>query len=108
MATRLKFNYAGKEYTLEYNKEQVKRLSAQGFSQELMSARPLDAIPMLFKGAFGMHHKNVSNKVIEEIYDNMGDKTALIEMLIRMFAEPIEDLMVEPEEASKITWEQVD
>lgn len=107
MATKLKFNHAGKDYTLEFNKEQTKKLAQQGFTQELLVARPLDAIPMLFRGAFGMHHSNISKKTIEEIYEHMGDKEALLEMLIRMYAEPIEDLMVEPEEESKITWEQV-
>ena len=108
MATKLKFGYAGKDYTLEFNKENVKMLSARGFSNELLAQRPLDAVPMLFKGAFGMHHKNVSGKVIDEIYENMANKEALLEMLINMFSEPINDLMEEPAEASKISWEQVD
>ena len=57
MGKSITFEYEEKKYTLEFNRKSVERLERSGFVLDEISSKPLVMIPMLFHGAFYMHHK---------------------------------------------------
>ena len=62
-------------------------------------------LPMLFRGAFMMHHATVKQDVIDEIYAKMPKKEELVVKLAELYNEPLETLMDEPDEsAENVDW----
>ena len=53
------FEHNGKNYILEYSKQAVRTMENQGFSLDLIGEKPTIMIPLLFRGAFIMHHRNI-------------------------------------------------
>lgn len=106
MAKQLKFEYKGVEYTLEFNKKSVETMEKQGFKASEITDKPMSTLPLLFSGAFIMHHRFVKKKLIDEIYEHMTNKEDLIGNLAEMYNEPIESLVSEPEEGAEgnVTW----
>lgn len=100
MARKIKFEYNGKKYTLEFNRESVKQMEAQGFKINDIGSTPLTAVQMLFSGAFIMHHKSVfgNKNLCSEIYDHMKNRDELITLLAEMYQEPLLSLFDETEE----------
>lgn len=105
MAKQIKFEFEGREYTLEYSRKTVRSMEDNGFIGSELGDKPMMVL-QLWSGAFLMHHRFEKQDVIEKIYAAMPDKEGLISKLIEMYNEPIEALMKEPEEESsgKINW----
>ena len=94
MAKVLNFEYKGKEYTLEYTRESVKQMEREGFVANEIITKPMLTLPKLFSGAFKAHHKyDTKQKQIDEMFELFTNKSALVEKLAEMYAEPIESLM---------------
>lgn len=87
--SKIVLNYEKKEYVLEFNRQSVKTMESQGFVLDEITAKPMTMIPMLFSGAFIKNCKGTKRAVIDEIYDGIGDKTALMEALMEMYAETL-------------------
>lgn len=105
MATKINFTYDGKDYCLEYTKRTVKIMEDRGFAASRFLEAPMSTLPELFAGAFLANHKFADRKVIDEIYDKMEDKKALIGTLTTMYNEPIEALMTDGDsEGNGIAW----
>ncbi len=99
------FEHKGTNYTLEFTRDAVKQMERSGFSIENASSQPVSSLLILFKGAFIAHHPRTSQAVIDEIWENLGDKDGLFEALANLYNEPIEALMKEPDDSSKkIAW----
>ena len=98
------FEHKGTQYTLEYSRDAVKQMERSGFNIENAGSQPVTSLLVLFKGAFIAHHPRTSQTVIDEIWENLGDKEGLFEALANLYNEPIEALMKEPEEGKKIAW----
>lgn len=98
MAKQLTITYDEKEYTLEFNRDSVRLLERAGFDPNLLGSQPVSMLPMLFEGAFRMHHRRLDKDVISRIYKSMKNKDKLLEALAEMYREPIEALFDEPEE----------
>ena len=107
MAKQINFEYKGKEYCLEYTRETVKQMEREGFVAADIVDKPMSSLPKLFAGAFKAHHKyDTKQKVIEEIFDTLANKGALIEKLAEMYAEPMETLMDDcGDEKNATVWE---
>ena len=107
MAKQINFEYKGKEYCLEYTRETVKQMEREGFVAADIVDKPMSSLPKLFAGAFKAHHKyDTKQKVIEEIFDTLTNKGALIEKLAEMYAEPMETLMDDcGDEKNATVWE---
>lgn len=107
MAKQLNFEYKEKEYTLEYTRESVKQMEREGFVAGDIVNKPMLTLPKLFAGAFKAHHKyDVKQKQIDEMFDLFTNKTALVEKLAEMYAEPMETLMDDAkDEGNSIAWE---
>lgn len=92
MSKKIEFNYNGKEYTLEYNREAIMVMEKAGFSLDAYVQKPMLMATMAFEGAFYMHHRKTQANVIQEIYENIGDKEGLNKQLISMINEAYEYL----------------
>ena len=84
---QINFDYEGKHYCLEYNRESVKRMEAAGFKPGESGTTPLLELDMLWAGAFYKNHRNTSSRVIEKLLDMIGDQDKLLETLRIMVAE---------------------
>lgn len=87
----LDFEYGGKEYSLAYTVDVVKRLDRSGLLAQIANGeRPLTMTEDLFKAAFEANHPTVSNRVRESIYGEMEETSedgSLLECLMEMINE---------------------
>ena len=98
------FEHKGTQYTLEYTRDAVRRLEANGFSLDKAGDMPVTSLLVLFRGAFMAHHPRTSQATIDEIWEGLGNKDGIFEALATLYNEPIEALMKEPDEGEKIVW----
>lgn len=95
MATPLKFEYEGKEYTLEFNREAVRMAERSGFDVENFDAKVLSNSEDLFYFSFRMHHPEVTMEdAMDILYKGFGGlKAEEVRQLIELFSEPYISLM---------------
>lgn len=107
MAKILEFEHNGKKYCLEYTRESVRQMEREGFVANDIVAKPMNTLPKLFAGAFKAHHRfDAKQKDIDEMFDKLTNKGALIEKLAEMYAEPMESLMDDcGDEKNAIVWD---
>lgn len=98
MATKVTIPYKGKTYTLEFNRRVASAMEKQGFQLDELKAKPTTMIPMLFHGAFMMHHSGVKGETKEAIYDGLRKRVALVQQLAEMYAETCNSLFDGEEE----------
>ena len=91
------------EYTLEYSRQSVKTMESQGFVLDELTSKPMNMIPKLFAGAFIKNHSGVKRRVIDEMFDNLVDKSGLFEALMEMYAETLSSL-TESQDEGNVTW----
>ena len=87
--SKINLTYEKKEYILEYNRQSVKTMESQGFVLEELTAKPMTMIPLLFNGAFIKNHRGIKRNLMDEIFEEIGDKTALMEAVMEMYAETL-------------------
>ena len=91
----MKFEYNGKEYTLEFNRATVTMAERAGFTMDDLDSKMMTRIPELFYYAFKMHHPDITKKETDEIlFDGFGGLTnkEMIE-LGTLYAEPYKTLI---------------
>ena len=96
-------NHENKEYVLEYNRQSVKMMESQGFVLDEIASKPMTMIPLLFSGAFIKNCRGTKRNIIDEIYGGIGDKNALLEALMEMYAETLSTLTDSVDEGN-VTW----
>ncbi len=109
MATKIRFEHEGKEYTLEYTRRTVRYMEDKGFVASRLFDAPMTMLPDLFAGAFQANHRFLDRKVIDGLYDKFKNKKALLSTLTKMYNEPIEALLAddrEEDEGNMIAWEE--
>lgn len=110
---KIELTYMGKQYTLEFNRRTVlkleKALRADGINlvdmTENENANPLELVSIvdtMFTYAFKMHHPNVTQDVIDTIFEKMGNKEQLSGVLFEIMTAPINALADNKE--GEITW----
>lgn len=102
--SKITISYDKKEYALEYSRQSVRTMEAQGFVLDDISAKPMMMIPMLFQGAFIKNHRGIKRNLMDEIYEEITDKTGLISALMEMYVETISTLTDDKENAGNATW----
>ncbi len=102
--SKISLNYKDKDYTLEYNRQSVRMMESQGFVLEQLSAKPVTMIPMMFSGAFIKNHRGLKRALIDEIYDEVADKSGLLNALMEMYAETLSTLTDENEVEGNAIW----
>lgn len=112
MATQITLTYKNEKYILEYTRLTARAVESQGFVLDELLLKPNTMIPLLVHGAFLRHHRDLKQKVIDEIYDNLVNKTGkegeegFIGVLADMYAETISTLTEETsvDEGNAATW----
>ena len=98
MSTKITISYQKKNYELEYSRTTAGQIEDMGFVLEQLTEKPLKMIPMLFYGAFLKHNRGISRKLVDEIFDNLVNKTGedgengIIGVLAEMYAETVQTL----------------
>ncbi len=106
MEKELTFSFEGSKYTLAFNRKTVQQLTRQGFKPEMVTEQPAIGIPMLFKGAFLVHHRMIRDDLTDKMWDSLVNKDKLIGKLLEMYIEPITVLISDPEkdEEKNVDW----
>lgn len=111
MATKITVSYKGENYTLEYSRLTARAIESQGFVLEDLTNKPNIMIPMLVQGAFAKHHRDLKRKFIDEIYENIVNKSGaegeegFIGILAEMYAETVSTLTDNNvDEGNAATW----
>ena len=105
--SKINLTYGKTEYTLEYSRQSVKTMENQGFVLEELTTKPANMIPLLFAGAFIKNHSGkggVKRKVVDEIFDNIENKTGLLEVLMEMYAETLSSLTEDNQGEGNVSW----
>jgi len=104
--SKINLTFDNKEYTLAFSRQSVKTMEQQGFILDELTSKPMTMFPMLFQGAFIMHHQGkIKRKEMDEIYKGIKDRSALMEALMEMYAETLSTLMDDDaEEAGNVSW----
>ena len=112
MATQITVTYKNEKYTLEYTRLTAKAIESQGFVLDELTSKPNLMIPLLVQGAFIRYHRGIKQKLVEEIYENIINKSGMdgeegfIGVLADMYAETVSTLTDENavDEGNAATW----
>ena len=89
--TTLDFEYGGRDYSLAYNIDVVKRLDRSGALAQIANGeRPLTMTEDLFVAAFEANHSFVSDTIRRKIFEEFTETSedgSLLECLIEMLNE---------------------
>lgn len=93
----------GREYTLEYSRRTVAKVEAAGFDANKMDAAPMTMLPLLFWGAFLMHHPYMKQEDANRIlFDGLNGLSAEeAEYLGKLYAEPFKSLLSTDDEGGE-------
>ena len=85
----------GREYTLEYSRKSVVKAENAGLDVNQLESKSMTMIPLLFWGAFQMHHPNMkqetTDKILFEGLHGLNDQE--LEYLANLYAEPFKALI---------------
>ena len=86
-----------REYTLEYSRKTVSRTEQAGLDVNRLESMSMTMIPLLFWGAFLMHHPHMTREQTDKIlFDGLGGlNTAEMEYLGKLYAEPFQTLVAQ-------------
>lgn len=107
MNQKIEFSYKGNDYTLEYDRNSVRVMEANGLRINEIETQPYSMITILWQGAFLKNHRKEKGELIQEMYDKMPNRAKLNAALIAMFNETYASLIgdAEEDETSKnIEW----
>lgn len=90
----------GREYTLEFSRKTVARVESAGFDANKMDSAPMTMLPLLFWGAFLMHHPYMKQEDTNRIlFDGLhGLSTEEAEYLGKLYSEPFKTLIAGEDE----------
>ena len=85
----------GREYTLEYNRKSVTKVEQAGLDINQIESKSMTMIPLLFWGAFLMHHPHMTRDQTDKIlFDGLGGLSPEeMEYLGKLYAEPFQTLV---------------
>lgn len=80
----------GIEYTLEFNRESVIFTNNQGFKASELTDNLEGMLPILFYGAFRMHHRDISRQKTDKmLWEDIGEVSQdFIVRLVELYTEP--------------------
>lgn len=93
------------EYQLEYTRASVRNMERGGFELDKLSTMPNTMIPMLFYGAFQVHHPKLTQHKIDDIWDEVSDKSGLIQALCEQYLDTMSYLTESEEDKGNAHWE---
>ncbi len=92
----------GKEYTLEFNRKSVVKAEQAGLDVNQLESKSMTMIPLLFWGAFLMHHPHMTRDQTDKIlFDGLGGLgTEEMVYLGKLYAEPFNTLVANEDEGA--------
>lgn len=85
----------GREYTLEYSRKSVVRVENAGLDVNQVDTKSMTMIPLLFWGAFLMHHpqmtKEQTDRILFEGLGGLGEEE--LAYLGKLYAAPLQTLI---------------
>ena len=107
----LKITFNGTDYVLQFSRKTVKEMESRGYhntGDALLNA-PVSSFEALFSGAFLMHQPRMKEEDKRAIWKGLSNKDDLVEALVKLYQEPLESFMDDPDEnVKKATWVMVD
>lgn len=103
---KIEFDFEDEHYTLEFSRRTVAALENNGFVMDKAMEKPMNMLPMLFRGAFGMHHPRIKEEVVNTIFKSLENKDELFATLIEMYQEPLNAMFEENTDGKKVTWKK--
>ena len=85
----------GREYTLEFSRKSVSRAEQAGLDVNKFESSSMTMIPLLFWGAFLMHHPQMTREQTYKIlFDGLGGlNEEEMAYLAKLYAEPFQTLI---------------
>lgn len=85
----------GREYTLEFSRKSVVKVEQAGLDVNQLQSKSMTMIPLLFWGAFLMHHPHVTKDQADKIlFDGLGGLNEdEMEYLGKLYAAPFQTLI---------------
>ena len=92
----------GREYTLEYSRKTVSKAEQAGLDVRQLEAKSMTMIPLLFWGAFLMHHPHMTKEQTDKIlFDGLGGLNENeMEYLGKLYAAPFQTLIASEDEGA--------
>lgn len=104
MSKQISFEFEKKQYTLEYTLRTAGQANEDGFILDQLGDKPALMIPKLVYWAFVRHHRGITRKQAEDIYEWIKDKSGFITALAEMYAEAVNALVDDEDEAGNANW----
>lgn len=109
MSKQIKLKYNNEEYILEYNRKAVATIEALGFNANEITSKPATMTPLIFQGAFIMHHSSMTIDKLNEMLYNIPNRSKLINSLINMINECYQSLLSDDikdkDNEKNVSWE---
>lgn len=92
---------SGREYTLEYSRRTVAKAEQAGLDINKLDSQSMTMIPLLFWGAFLMHHPGMTREQSDKIlFDGLGGlREEEMKRLGELYAAPFQTLVASEEES---------
>lgn len=92
----------GREYTLEYSRRTVAKTEQAGLDVNQLEAKSMTMIPILFWGAFLMHHPHMTREQTDKIlFDGLGGLNENeMAYLGKLYAAPFKTLIAGDDEGA--------
>ena len=92
----------GREYTLEFSRRTVAKTEQAGLDVNQIESKSMTMIPIMFWGAFLMHHPHMTQEQTDKIlFEQLNGLTAdEMEYLGKLYAEPFQTLVASEEEGA--------
>ena len=90
----------GREYTLEFNRKSVVKTEQAGLDVNQLESKSMTMIPIMFWGAFLMHHPHMTREQTDKIlFEGLsGLNEEEMTYLGKLYAEPFQTLIAGAEE----------
>lgn len=89
----------GREYTLEFSRKTISKTEQAGFDINRLESSSMTMIPLMWWGAFLMHHPQMTREQTDKIlFDGLGGlNDEELAYLGRLYAEPFKTLIANEE-----------
>lgn len=93
---------SGHEYTLEFSRKSVVKAEGAGLDINALDSKSMTMIPLLFWGAFLMHHPYMTKDQTDKIlFDGLGGLSEdEMGYLGKLYAEPFQSLIASEDEGA--------
>jgi hypothetical protein len=99
----IRFEYEDKPYELMFTRSTIAEMErSNGFSITDVENHMVSTIMALWDGAFLAKHRRVSKAKRDEIWNAIGDKSALMGRLVELYKAPVEAMLSEPEDVKNV------